>query len=138
MSALAMILTAVMMVVGDGPEKVSGEIILRPEPLDLRGDWKGKLTTGGKTFEGKMKGLVFVLTPKETPFLDLRDCITDEGNGKFSVGYDAKNPIFLGIYMHEGDKLSICLRLPKFGRPTQFTSGDFCNLLILHRVKSRK
>ena len=50
MSALAMILTAAMVVQGDGPEKVSGE--LSPmRRLDLRGEWeldfKGKRRAGG-------------------------------------------------------------------------------------------
>jgi hypothetical protein len=39
MSALAMILTAAMVVPGDGPEKVSGELC-RMRRLDLRGEWK--------------------------------------------------------------------------------------------------
>ena len=47
MSALAMILTAVMAVPGNGPEKASGEI---RQGLDLSGEWEGTL----HSFDGKV------------------------------------------------------------------------------------
>jgi hypothetical protein len=43
MSALAMNLTAAMVISGDRPEKVSGEPA-QVERVDLSGEWKGKLT----------------------------------------------------------------------------------------------
>jgi hypothetical protein len=145
MSALAMILTAAMMVPGDGPERVSGELA-KPQRLDLSGEWKGQFTYGDRhatiTLEGKMSGSIFVVMPQEIQLIDLGpERMTDEGNGRFSLRRDTKAPEapdYLGIYKHEGDRVTICYRLTKYGRPSKFKFVDSCRLLILHRVKSNK
>jgi hypothetical protein len=140
MSALAMILTAAMMVPGDWPEKVSGEV-RKPQQLDLRGEWRGIRKTEKDKYEvyasEGMGSLSCRRLPKgrQGPFY-LSPRITDEGGGKLRlIWWD--NPC-LAIYEQDGDRLTICFRDARKGRPISFRSSDGHDLLILHRVKPRK
>jgi hypothetical protein len=146
MSALAMILTAAMAVPGDGPEKVTGKIAeeAKLQRLDLSGDWKGKWTLNGHTYDVMLRdgalhrfacpcqqvGLIRELMPFT---------FIDEGRGKLKINSPwSRNGHSLGIYRQQGDKLVIYYCDAEKGRPTAFRAGEEHNVLIFHRVKSRK
>ncbi len=134
MSVLAMILTAAMMVPGDGPEKVSGEMV--QERLDLRGEWEAILFHGGKIVSGQariLRGLLVTWEGKggRGSFF-WSDVPVDEGKGKFRIGDS------LGIYQYDGNRLRICFDDGAGDRPTSFLPGKNRVYLILHRVKSSK
>lgn len=130
MSALAMILTATMAVVGNGPEKVSDEVEQR---LDLKGEWEGTWNTHlGKRFLIRLTPTEFHLDNGETTGV-LRYPMSDEGNGK--LRFRGR----LGIYQQDGDRLLICLAKTRTNqRPTSFRIDEGQHLLLLHRVKLRK
>lgn len=142
MSALAMILTAAMAVPGDGPEKVSGEIA-EQQRLDLRGEWKGKLSKYDRKY-GEIAAKVHLSggrlkaedNAKPDEFVaDVPVSFIDEGDGKFRLRLD-EDQLYLGIYRQEGDRLIAC-----FGdkhRPNEFKLTERRGLIILHRAKSRK
>jgi hypothetical protein len=153
MSALAMILTGAMVVLGDGPEKVSGEVA-KTQRLDLRGRWEGSWTDeNGTIFHATTCGddKLIGTTPLrlkggciegEITFLKLSD-VSDQGNGKLRGKWwfseDGESPgWYQGIYRQEGDRLTICFRNRPHPRPISFHAGDGQHLLILKRVKSRK
>lgn len=135
MSTLAIIL-AVGMVIGSGPEKVTGEM---EENLHLQGDWVGeswgddgvvwqvKLRDGDLCFSSGKE----VASPLPVAF------IVDEGHGRFRVDWPLPGDS-LGIYKQEGDHLVMCCRDGHQGRPTSFRLGSGQLLLILNRVKPRK
>ncbi len=134
MSALAMILTAAMVVPGDGPEKVSGEMV--QERLDLRGEWEAILFHGGKKVSGQariLRGLLVTWEGKggRGSFF-WSDVPVDEGKGNFRIGGS------LGIYQYDGNRLRICFDDGAGDRPTSFLPGKNRVYLILHRVKSSK
>jgi hypothetical protein len=140
MSALAMILTAAMMVPGDGPEKVSAEV-RKPQPLDLRGKWKGIRKTEKGEYEVLASDGMSQLSCRPLPrgkqgpsYLTPR--ITDEGKGKLRLMW-FDNPC-LGIYEQDGDRLTICFRDVRKGRPISLRTVGGQELLILHRIKPRK
>jgi hypothetical protein len=130
MSTLAMILTAAMVVPGDGPKMESREI---EQGLDLSGTWEGTfhaidgevwtihLTRARCRCESKR-----AMSEYDNPF-------RDDGGGKLHIH---NRPGRLGIYRQEGDHLIICLGDEY--RPTTFRTTDGQNLLILHRVKPSK
>ncbi len=126
MSALAMILTAAMVVPGDGAEKGSSEIA-QPK-LDVSGRWRGW-----------MKG---ARDASEVPTLDLNKWgIVDEGEGRlrFKIrDVDGVRRTVYGIYKQRGDHLEICFALVGKLRPTRFEGGEERCLLVLRRVKSSK
>ncbi len=132
MSALAMILTAAMVVPGDGLEKVSGEMEQR---LDLSGEWFGTRD------DGCVASDILLLPGRGTVCVggcgvaDLFVCF-DRGHGVADVKWGSEK--FLGIYRQQGDSIIICFRAPSRGRPTAFRSGDDRILFTLHRIKSSK
>jgi len=138
MSALTMILTAAMVVPGNGPEMVSGELI--EQRLDLSGEWQGVAKggpewssfSGNFTFSG---GIIrFQKAPDELKSFE----IIDEGEGRLSVSLWGSVP-YHGIYKREDRNLLICLpNDPWSQRPMSFRASKDQHLLILHRVKSRK
>jgi hypothetical protein len=125
MSALTIILTAAMVVPGDGPEKASGEI-KEPQRLDLRGDWL--LTYSGGSYE--MNGEEFIRSHK----------LRDEGKGRVRmiVTFQGTEYPLLGIYRQDGERILMCVRYADHGRPMRFQDGDYRILVIFHRVKSSK
>jgi hypothetical protein len=131
MSALAMILTAAMLVSGDVPEKVLGEV---EQGLDLRGEWGGFSpsadlpidVSGGKLrFRGGGAGISNYMVPWK---------VADEGNGKIRIKFQGSEPV-LGIYKWRGDEVDICYAYANRPRPTSFEPGEGRTVLILHRVQ---
>jgi hypothetical protein len=141
MLALAMILTAAMMVPGDGPEKVSGEMVRESEPLDLKAKWVGTLENETTLWEIRVPGNQWVyrqLRPKgrfRGPAYMIPDTV-DEGSGRLRLNW-IDTPC-LGIYQQHGDRLVISFRESRKGRATSFRPTDDQYLLILHRVESSK
>ncbi len=138
MSALAMILTAAMVVPGDRPEKVSAELV-EPQRLDLRGEWKGVWRQGkDKRFsvssnESRLVGI----RGSSVTLIDTKDII-DDGRGQLhGTWLFAENGIH-GIYKWEGKRLFICFSRRPDPPPTSFAGTDSQDLLILRRVNSRK
>jgi hypothetical protein len=134
MSALAMILTAAMAAPGDGPEKVSGEVV---RGLDLSGEWEGvspsadlPVDVSGRKlrFRGGRGGISNYTVPWK---------VADEGNGKIRVKFQGSEPV-LGIYEWRGDRVCLCYAYANRPRPTKFEVGEGRAVLILHRVKSSK
>ena len=136
-SALAMILTAAMVVPGNGPEKVSGEV--EQQGLDLRGEWKGSVMDApNKVFGAALAagelGRGYDWGWEEIPFLTF----TDEGAGRFRVR-TRPGLVRLGIYWQEGYRLVFCLGEYDGKRPRSFDPIPHeQTLFILHRVKPRK
>jgi len=133
MSALAMIVTAAMAVPGDGSEKVSAEM---EQGLDLSGEWEGTFWDS----EAKNKKMWTAILSDEwlvvEQGIDTRRMLwqmTDEGGGKVRV--KLSGTVYLGIYRHESDRITIALRDSKRGRPFAFRFGDDQSLLILRRAK---
>jgi hypothetical protein len=131
MSALAMVLAAGL-AVGDGPERVSGEVA---RGLDLHGEWEGTIRHSFGEDHPVVLDKDRVLTEDDGLlslgfFLE----ISDEGKGKVQIrlGGSAR----AGIYKHEGEDVVICFC--RVDRPTEFRAGNGRSLLILHRVKLRK
>lgn len=143
MTAMAMILTAAMTVPGDGPEKVSGEIV---QGLDLGGDFEGTwrhaggwLMTATSTHQPVLDetpgGIIIGEMPGGVLFIR-HASITDEGKGRFRVTDNGVS--FLGIYKQSEEQIILCFRPEKERYPTAFQGGKGQHLLILHRVKSRE
>lgn len=142
MSALAMILTAAMVVPGDGPGKASGEVSEKGRGLDLKGKWEGslriKLPDGTDSIvsatyhDGKLAALD--LFGEEA----LKLVFIDQGKGRCRCRTFGDDQEALGIYKWQRDQLFICLRADGKGRPTNFTVEGTNLLLILHRVKSSR
>jgi uncharacterized protein (TIGR03067 family) len=133
-SALAMIVTAAMVVPGDMPEKVSGEM---EERLDLRGEWEGRWWPNkDASLEVTLRDGSIQLSDKSRPSLPVVFKIIDEAEGVLHVQYDASR--HHGIYKWDNDRLVLCLREANKGRPTSFQARDGQQLFILHRVKPRK
>jgi hypothetical protein len=139
MTTLVLVLAAGM-ALGDGPEKVSGEMEVA-QRLDLSGEWKGTWKeSNGRVWDAwlrngtlsgtqvKAMGRIVGIVCKWEGF--------DEGRGK--VRAKDWRCDYLGIYRYEGDRIVICYRLDVFGRPNSFRAGDGCDLLILHRIKPGK
>jgi hypothetical protein len=130
MSALAMILTAAMVVPGDGPEKVSGEI-KKGERLDLRGKWK--LEFGAGTLE--------TLTREEL-IRALRIQDMGEGRLRMALPKSYKGDLvfipYTGTYRQERDRVVIQFRMVVEKTPTAFRDHYRRGYIILHRIKSDK
>ncbi len=126
MSALAMILTAAMAVPGDGPKKVSGEMV--QQRLDLSGEWRSY-------FKG-----VLDLSKGEINLERLS--IIDEGAGRLRLKLRSVDNIGFytcyGIYEQNGDRLKICFAFDGKSRPTRFHHGGGQYLYDLRRVTSSK
>jgi hypothetical protein len=135
-SALALVLTAAMAVPGNGPEKVSGEVVQEPQRLELIGEWEGiwEWDRSGLRGRASIRDGYLSRSVKNIKFAwrYRLASIKDQGDGKFSI-----DGIRLGIYRQHGNNLTLCFR-EKEGRPTSFRAGDGQQLLILHRVKPRK
>jgi hypothetical protein len=136
-SALAMVLTAVMAVPGNGPEMVSAEM---EQGLDLRGRWEGSWQEHGRSAPVRVQmavenGCVRLIA---IPFRGLsRVEVVNEGEGRVRLEWFSK--AFLGIYQQKGDRVVLCLRLAsRGGYPASFVARDDQELFILHRVKPRE
>lgn len=123
MTALAIILTAAMVLPENGSEKVSGEMVREAQPLDLSGEWEVTWQDSlGRTWQGKLKnGRLECKRPGLT------------AHGTLKSG-DEKE----GIYKWEGDRLFLCFSTGRNGRPTSFRGGAGQELFILRRIKPRK
>ncbi|SRR5579885_3146663 len=128
MSALAMILTAAMVIPGDGPEKVSGEVERSPQPLDLRGEWAWIQGFGADPMCPAL-----VTGSDMIRFFD----IIDEKGGKVRFQYPFCCT-YLGIYKRTKTEVVISFREASKGRATSFRTGDGQELLILRRTNIRK
>jgi hypothetical protein len=143
MSALAMILTAAMMIPGDGPEKTSGKVSEKERGLDLKGKWEGSL--GIKLPDGSpstvpvtyQDGKLTAGDLEEAEAVKMKVLFIDEGHGKCWCRYAATGKDALGIYKWQRDQLFICISEGK-GRPTNFMVEETSTLLTLHRIKPRK
>jgi hypothetical protein len=133
MSTLAMILAA-MIVPGNGPEKVSGEVSERElRALDLHSEWRGAMYSPPDTIESvAIKGghLLFLARGRDVGHLFV---CTEKSEGTFRVRWSDET--CLGIYRYEEGRLLLCLSEAGNDRPTSFKIGDGQYLLILHRVK---
>jgi hypothetical protein len=140
MSALAMVLAAGM-ALGNGPEKVSGEMV---QGLDLRGEWAGDwwLDTDKRYDVTKLGKSLFGLRMKSNgvrtaTWLNVPD-IVDEGHGRLRGRWDWRGVEIHGIYQQDGRRLVICFVEINRSRPTSFLIEDGQCLLILRRVKPAK
>ena len=131
MSALAMILTAVMAIPSDGPEKGSAEMV---QELDLSGEWEGTWQIAGGGFKH------LSLSNGELAFwgfaLPSRFHIEDQKGNRLRIQWSG-HP-YLGIYEQKKGRVRICLGVAEDGPPTAFELGEHRVILTLHRVKSRK
>lgn len=144
MSALAMILTAAMMVPGDGSgwEKTFAEVVAAPAPLDLRGEWKGRVLVKDKENESEVEvtitnGRMQVQSEGRSVGGDLEVLFNREGKVRFKWATKTCH----GIYRQEGDRFVLCLQQDdKYGAgyPTSFRAGTDQTLSIFHRVKPGK
>jgi hypothetical protein len=139
MSALVMILTAAMVIPGNGPEMVSGEVGWGPAPLDLSGEWEGNAKGGPEGYmdSGNFRlagGFIrFQNKPHELSSFE----IVQEGEGCLSVSLRGSIP-YQGIYKWQGNNLLICFPDDPCKRPVTFRASEDQHLYILHRVKPRK
>jgi hypothetical protein len=133
MSVLAMILTAAMVVPGDGPKMESGEV---EQQLDLNGVWQGIIKYGDKTRDVIFNDSGLCVWEGGNGSLSLWE-VHDEGQGRFRFVEDSRRT-YAGIYEQREDYLAICYRKESEGRPASFRATDGQGLLILHRVKPRK
>jgi hypothetical protein len=133
MSTLVLVLTAAMMVPGDGPEKVSWEV---EQKLDLSGEWEGTFwDSQSKNKEGwtvKLSDDWLVFERGADTYRMLWQ-MTDEGGGK--VKLKLWRTVYVGIYRQESDRVLIALCDIKKARPVSFPLGDDQSFLILHRAK---
>jgi hypothetical protein len=130
MSTLVLVMAAGM-VLGDGPQRVSGEV---EQGLDLRGEWEGtwywpcglndpmQLSRGTMTLASGGRGSTSV--------------IADEGGGR--CRFSIIHRLMLGIYEQDPDRVIICFREGGEERPVSFERTAEQHLLILHRVKPGK
>jgi hypothetical protein len=132
MSTFVMAL-AVGMTVGSAEDGTAAEVY---RGLDLRGSWKGELS-----WNGHDPAPVYATSARLiTTFWRIDEhawTLTDEGDGK-GVRIELWGHRLAGIYRQEGDRLTICFRNARFGRPTSFQRAEGQYLLILHRVKPGK
>jgi hypothetical protein len=137
MLALAMVLATAMTVPGNGPEKVSGEMVRERQPLNLQGKWKATVYWRGPVIKGEASVVEqqFRVEFGKNNHVEVRAWRKpiDEGNGNLRMGRN------LGIYEQDGNRLRICIStLDDESRPTSFHADEKQCLLILHRVKPRK
>ena len=137
-SALAMVLMAGMVVPGNGPKKVSGELT----PYPFAGTWQGIMQ-----FEGFADKEIGMTDGKLTVCPNLGDQpiafsgpAIYQGRGQLRIHmiHVLGNGDCLGIHRQDGDRLIICLREPGKERPTSFNTDNHQALIILHRVKPSK
>lgn len=135
MWALTMILAAALAVPGDVPEKVSAEVKRSPQPLDLRGEWKGTLRNyHGLCAKVQLSGGRLIMEDNTGPGESAADfpvSFVDEGNGKFRLRLNFL--CYLGIYRKEGDSFIGCFS--EKHRPSEFKLTERRGLIELHRVK---
>jgi hypothetical protein len=93
MSVLAMILVAGM-AVGDGPERVSGEV---ERGLDLSGEWEGTFREKGKeAARAWLKRGVLIVEVKRRATIPVQ--FADDGHGMFRMRMRGKPPWSPGDY----------------------------------------
>ncbi len=137
MSALAMILTAAITVLGDGPKKVSGEMEHERQPLDLKGQWKAVAYWRGQVIKGEAALVDGEFRVKGRGNNQVHNIyfgkMVDEGRGNLRMG------ACLGIYEQDGSRLRICVgTLDDKSRPVSFHPVETKCLLILNRIESSK
>ena len=132
MSAFAMILAAGM-TVGNGPERVSGDVKLTP--LEMSGRWEGTFLFVGIKWKAEIadgncrkyhQGKIIAVS---------KWAVVDEGGGRFRL--NGNKPCW-GIYKASGDRVTICFNEIPNPRPTTFRVTNHQAMYILHRVKPRK
>jgi hypothetical protein len=129
MSTFVLVMAAGM-VLGDGPERVSGEV---GECL-LVGRWEGTIShEHGKSHDAVVEdGYLAEWWGMSSSGLFTWE-IHDEGRARVQLLLNGT--FYSGIYRWDGDRISLCYRRVEKGRPTSFRAGDDQHLLILHRVK---
>jgi hypothetical protein len=141
MSTLVMVLTAAMVVPGDGPERLSWEI---EQGLDLSGEWEGIWwfhTDGQLQVTSRGSRLVGTRKPGVDGWVgsSIDTCnFIDDSHGKLSGTWDLSGAEIRGIYRQDGERLILCFSKAPHSRPTSFEVGGNQHLLLLHRVKPRK
>jgi hypothetical protein len=120
-SALALVLMAGMAVPGDGPEKVSGEVV-EPRPLAGNKLWQQRVAWRGRRASGEFYHLVeggklFLasVVPQRVRYL-----VVDEGQGRLSLQDVTGQIIYHGIYSRGTDDIIISFCDAKYKRPTSF------------------
>ncbi len=134
--APVMLVTAAMQIPASGPEKVSGEVVRQPRPLDLSGEWEGTLWDS----ESKVKG-TWTVKLSDHWFVMERGIeshrllwqMTSEGGDKLRVRLSRN--VYVAIYRQESDRVLIALGDSKKDRPSSFRPKDDQSLLILRRAK---
>jgi hypothetical protein len=126
MSALAIILAAVMVVPADGPEKASGEIA-KPLRLDLRGKW-----------EFECEGVS--VSPISGEELIRRFGIQDEGGGRLRMAVPkfGKNGVFIpytGTYSQEKDRVLIHFHISAQKDSAVYRDNLKKGCIVLNRLK---
>jgi hypothetical protein len=135
-SAFAMIL-ATGMVIGDGPEKETGEMEATTR-LDMSGRWEGTfLNAGGIKWKAVIENGTERMYDQGKLVAGHDWKVVDEGGGKLRLNGCPGKPGW-GIYKVEGDCVTICFCDMPNPRPTEFRVTKTQALFILHRVKPRK
>jgi hypothetical protein len=134
-SALAMVLMAAIAIPGNGPEKVSGEMV---QELDLSGKWEGTFRLDDFLIGAEMTAGILNIKegflPETNP---LR--VINEGDGRLCLMEMEQDRVFaLGIYMWERHCVIFHIRADEKGRPLSFDDVRDTCIYNLHRVKPRK
>jgi hypothetical protein len=128
MSIQAMILTAAIVVPGEGKGNVSGEMV---RGLDLSGQWEGTLRSKqGEVSRVRIDRKVMLIESKGITRGFSTSRLIDEGGGKLL--YRGQ----LSLYRQGNNLLVICVG--DLNRRPSSIGEENGNLFILHRVKSRK
>ncbi len=131
MSALAIIVTAAMVVPADLPEKGSREMTYS---FYLSGEWEGiGLDENGQAYRRVFLDHLRFRYETDNVGGDFWTPFIFENGGKLRYRGCAS---ILGIYRQEAERLYICYR--QGSRPTTYRGGSGQTLLILHHVKPRK
>jgi hypothetical protein len=140
MSTLVLVLAAGT-AMGNGPEKVSGEVEQR---LDLSGKWEGVwwfYTDGRLQVSSRDSCLVGVRKPGADNWVgsSIDTCnFIDEGHGKLRGTWDLTDREIYGIYRQDGERLLLCFSEAPYPWPTSFQVGDGQFAIIIRRVKPGK
>jgi hypothetical protein len=158
MSVLAMLLTAAMVIPGNGPERVSGETEQsQGQRVDISGSWEGIAWSDNSIWKAEVSNCSLVLTAVfgEATSRDSKAHGWDRweigeipkqlksGKGKLIIQKEPYNQCFdcrmyEAIYRWDSDLLVICFSRIELGSPTSFQAGKNQFLVVLRRVKPNK
>jgi hypothetical protein len=136
--SLFLTILAAGILVGSVPEEISGEI---EQGLGLCGKWVGNCwgwpDADEETLQVEVEPGIFLLHQGDEGIGLFIEWV-DEGQGMLRMLNIEGRIVGLGIYKREADRLIICFRETKDGRPASFRASKGECLLILNRVKPRK